>query len=173
MKNIILSNSSSFKDFKQLIGKFDDDFGHSYNQTIKTWCYEIPGRDDKNEFWKVYLIYSILPSIVNPIGICGIYSLDGLKTDELFLGWFAILPEFRNCGYGKEALSRLEDKAKNDFGCKIIRSYVDKNLKPINFYKRNGYTLDGCVTDFIKKRPNIDFNSNFEDMDDIMIYKNL
>ncbi len=140
------------------------EFGPAFCQTVLEWCEVIP--DNFDNYWKWFLICDNSKAI----GCCGLYSLDK-NTDELWLSWFGIIPEYRNKGIGKQSLAFLEKLATID-GCKIIRSYVDKEGKPLGFYMRNGFNVTGRVRDFLEanKMKQID-GDNFEDMADFIIEK--
>ena len=106
--------------------------------------------------------YSIVYVDNEPIGVTGIYSYHEYP-ESAWLGWFGILNEYRNKGYGKKALEKTIELAKEkgaqlniDFGSQI-RSYV---MHPYSLVKdhRTLYetsnvkeVLDGEIDEFIKK----------------------
>lgn len=51
-----------------------------------------------------YIKYYIIYNDNTPIGITGIYNYDNFKENTIWLGWFGILEEYRNKGYGRQAL---------------------------------------------------------------------
>jgi GNAT superfamily N-acetyltransferase len=121
-----------------------------------------PNKYYENKYWEIWIIKDCGATI----GICGLYSLRAENVETLWLGWLGITPEFRNTGFGSIVLSWLKEKAKG-IGAKTLMSYVDKNGKPLPFYKRNGFTIEGRVDDFVVTNGlNI---SDFEGYDDFVI----
>lgn len=164
--NISFTQSRDVFEYGKLVKPLLDDFGSPFCQTIMEWCNVVP--DEFDNYWEWYLIYD--DSKV--IGCCGLYSLDE-NTEELWLSWFGILPEYRSKGVGTIALEFLYGIAKT-VKCKILRSYVDKEGKPLVFYGRNGFKVIGTVQEFLdnNKLKEID-GDQFEDMNDIVIEKQL
>src|SRR5574344_1045729 len=60
----------------------------------------------------------------NPIGVTGIYSYPEYPNIA-WLGWFGILKQFRNEGYGGITLDKSIELAKNK-GYKEFRLYTDE-----------------------------------------------
>lgn len=86
--------------------------------------------DDNVEFY--------IASVSNkPIGMTGIYRF---ISDEAWVGWFGILPQHRNKGYGKKLLEQTIEMAKKQ-GYKILRLYTDKveNATAIKLYEKLGF----------------------------------
>ena len=86
--------------------------------------------DDNVEFY--------IASVSNkPIGMTGIYRF---ISDEAWVGWFGILPQYRNKGYGKKLLEQTIEMAKKQ-GYKILRLYTDKveNATAIKLYEKLGF----------------------------------
>lgn len=160
-KNISFFQSKNVDDFKPIFRTLVSDFGYVYYDTILEWCGVIK---DENPpfFWQVYLI----KFNDETVGICGLYSLKQ-STDELWLGWFGVIPEMRNKGIGHHVISFLKSKAKEQ-NCKSIYSYVDKNGKPLNFYYREGFKLIGTVKDYIESNSDVSLDS-FESPNDFII----
>jgi len=148
-----------------------NDFSFVFYQTILLWCNVIPSiRPNNDLLWEIWLV----KFDDKPIGICGLYTLtDAINTDELWLGWLGLLPELRNKNMGHQIMSHLYDYAKT-FGCKKILSYVDKEGKPLNFYKKEGFQIIGTVGEYCEKNgiKNID-GDDFEDKDDFVIMKEI
>lgn len=87
--------------------------------------------DDKVKYYLAYIEEKI-------IGMTGMY-IEG--NNEAWLGWFGILPELRNQGYGKLLLEETIKLAKNN-GHKVLRLYTDKkaNATAIKLYEKLGFT---------------------------------
>jgi GNAT superfamily N-acetyltransferase len=173
MNKLIFKQSKDIKDFRSLIDTLIIDFDYVFLYTILQWCGLANDPNySKDQYWEVYL-YSTKEKPDDIIGICGLYSLEPHDTKELWLGWLGIIPTMRNKGYGKEVMQYLYDIAKS-VGCKEIMSYVDKDGKPLTFYKREGFEVLGTVEDFLKESnmSKIDGDS-FEDPNDFVIRKYL
>jgi len=162
--SLSLKQSREIYDFKPILAGFVSDFGYVYWPAILEWCRLLASPDDRL-FWQVWLV------IENDsvIGICGLYSLaDG--ADELWLGWFGILPQLRNSGRGSEALKLIESEAVKR-GCKTLRTYVDKEGKPIPFYVRHGFVRISSVGEFCNQTGR--GLEHFESSDDHVMEKHL
>ena len=87
--------------------------------------------DDKIKYYLAYMEEKI-------IGMTGLY-IEG--NNEAWLGWFGILPQLRNQGYGKLLLEETIKIAKNN-GHKVLRLYTDKkeNATAIKLYEKLGFT---------------------------------
>lgn len=87
--------------------------------------------DDKVKYYIAYVDKK-------PVGITGLYSENNIN--EAWLAWFGILPEFRNCGYGRQLLEETIKLAKNR-NYKTLRLYTDKigNAKAIKLYEKLGF----------------------------------
>lgn len=161
---ILFHRTQDIKEFGKIIGPLLPEFGPIFCQTVLEWCDIIPC--ERNNYWLWFLVY------VNdkPVGCCGLYSLNR-SVDELWLAWFGLIPEYRNHGIGSKCLDYLE-KISKTLGCKVLRSYVDKEGKPLEFYRRNGFNVNGTVKEFLEKNKlqQID-GDNFEDPDDFIIEK--
>lgn len=148
--------------YSEVLDALHSDFGNAYLHTILVWCRILKGKDEDNCHWQVYLVQEG----DRTIGICGLYGLEENSTTELWLGWFGILPEIRSSGHGAKVLAELKDIARS-LGCKTLRSYVDKDGKPLPFYHRNGFTTVGTVKEFVRSHGlNI---SDFESPQDFVI----
>ena len=71
------------------------------------------------------------------VGITGLYYYD---LDNAWLGWFGILSEFRNNGFGRELLSKTIELA-STMKFKNIRLYTDfvDNRNAIRLYEEEGF----------------------------------
>lgn len=173
--NIYVYNSKNIEDYKIIIRELYNDFGINFCHTILTYCDFIEDPDkDKNMLWNIHILKTYKETI-NPledesIGICGLYSLDS-KTENLWLGWFGILPNFRNLNLGTRALLFLKIQAKS-LNCKNLYCYVDKsNESALRFYKRNNFHIISSVKEFTKNN-NISMDY-FENPEDLVIKLNL
>lgn len=152
--------SREVSDYEVLFDGLSDVFSPAFKNGMTYWCDK--GRKPDGTFWQVWLVE--LDGKV--IGVCGLYSLDD-KTEELWLGWFGIVKEMRNMHYGKSVMTHLYHQA-SILGCKRIYSYVDKDGGPLNFYKREGFSILGRVSEYLNDRPEVD-HDEFEDMNDYVI----
>jgi GNAT superfamily N-acetyltransferase len=100
--------------------------------------------------------------------MCGLYSLEKNSTENLWLGWFGILPKYRSTGIGGIALEKMTEVARV-LGCKALHSYVDESGKPLKFYYRHGFEKLCSVREFLEKTKADP--SDFEGMDDHVIRK--
>jgi len=170
---MIFRQSRSIADFRPLIDTLIPDFGYVFLHTVLQWCNlandSWAERDGVGQFWEVFL----LEDEGEVVGICGLYSLTPGSTEELWLGWFALVPEKRNGGRGREAMQFMYEKART-LGCKRLMSYVDKEGKPISFYKREGFEVLGTVREFLDANSmrKID-GDDFESPEDFVIQKNI
>ena len=110
-------------------------------------------------------IYYLIFKEQECIGISGIYHYDVDKTSA-WLGWFGVLSEYRNKGYGSEIL-RLFEKEAFEAGYEHVRIYTDKydNDSVLNFYEKNGYiyeTYDNLEDSIISKYPIVIFSKNIK-----------
>ena len=150
--------SKNIEDYKKLIDELFADFGEHFAQSISYYCDD---DYDKSNYWQIYLVkYDD-----DIIGICGLYTINDI-TSEMWLGWFGIIPEMRNKKIGSIIIDYLKETAKN-LGDSKIKSYVDSNGKPLNFYYRNNFKLFGTVREYAKKY-NISLD-HFEDVNDFVI----
>ena len=76
------------------------------------------------------------------IGLCGLYAD---QTDECWLGWFGIRPEYRQKGIANAMLNQLTQMMK-DYGYKICRIYTDvvTNKEAVCLYKKQGFKQDSA-----------------------------
>jgi GNAT superfamily N-acetyltransferase len=163
--NIELTVSRNIHDYKSILTELVDDFGYNYYPAILIWC-GILDDDESDKFWKVYIV----KLDGKTVGTCGLYSLyENVK--ELWLAWFGIFPEYRNKGIGAQVLDLMKQEAYS-VGCETLKSYVDKDGKPLPFYYRNGFKLVGTVGEHLLKHPELSVNS-FEDTEDFVIETDL
>ncbi len=166
---ILLAQSRNIKDYKEILEGLTDDFGYIYWHAILSWCGIIGDEDEKDskeKYWEVYII----KEEGKTLGICGLYSLEKNNNTSMWLGWFGILPQYRSKGFGSEVLRALEIIAYKQ-GCVQLMTYIDKALKPLEFYKRNGFDIYGNVSDFLMETNYP--KGEFEDLDDVVLVKNL
>lgn len=79
-----------------------------------------------------------------PVGISGLYEEpDELPKESAWLGWFGVVEEYRNKGYGKQIIQFFENEAKK-YGYKFCRIYTEDSPdnKAVDFYKKLGYTFE-------------------------------
>lgn len=162
---ISYKNTKNIYDFVPIIEPLIEDFDKVFLDTVLIWC-KIMSDDNDKRFWQVWLI----TSNNTPIGICGLYSLNN-STEELWLGWLGIVPEYRNKGLGVNVMNFLYSQARG-LNCKRILSYVDKKGKPLSFYKREGFQIIGNVKKYLQSHKNISLEE-FEDLNDYIIKKEL
>jgi GNAT superfamily N-acetyltransferase len=110
--------------------------------------------EDQYKYWQLWLIKK--DNVV--IGICGLYSLYPHATDELWLSWFGIIPEFRSTGIGGIVLEWLKTKAKI-LGCNRLMSYVDKKGYPLEFYYRHKFSIVASTKEYLRSHPELSADS--------------
>lgn len=140
------------KDWKPVLENLVADFGYSYYHAVLAWC-GIIDNSSPDDFWEVWAI----KFEGKVVGICGLYSQAPNFTDELWLGWLGIIPEYRNKKIGEKVLLFLKHICQ-EYKCRTLLSYVDKKGKPLNFYYRNGFTFKGTVAEYISDKPEIEAN---------------
>jgi len=156
--------SFDINDYKEILEQLQDDFDYSYYHSILSWC-GIIKKDVPNRFWVLYIIKD---NKSRPVGITGLYSVKP-ATKELWLGWFGILPKFRNKGYGRSVMLQLEEIARSH-ECQKIISYVhDYNVNALRFYKSLGYKRICCGKTY--KRNNRQTSQELNDDDHIIVKK--
>ena len=155
--------SKNVHDYKPIFEGLVNDFGYIYYKTILKWCGILDDDKGENKYWQVYLIRWEDKTV----GICGLYSLYEFRTDELWLGWFGVIPEMRNLNIGKYALDWMKENAKS-IGCKKIKSYIDKSQKPLPFYEKNGFHLVSTVGEYLERHTELTLDS-FEIEEDFVI----
>lgn len=74
------------------------------------------------------------------IGISGVYADN---TEECWLGWFGIRPEYRRRGYASSIL-KLQLEIMKNYGYKICRLYTNEviNNTAVKLYIKNGFEKD-------------------------------
>lgn len=75
-----------------------------------------------------------------PIGVCR-YFINNEKG-IYHLGRFAILKEYRNCGYGKKMLLEVIKQIKKENGKEI---HISSQLHAIPFYEKLGFKVKGDI----------------------------
>ena len=86
--------------------------------------------------------YFIVDADDKTVGICGIYSYKDYKNDA-WLGWYGIVEEERQKGYGTKAFNYILTRAK-ERGFEHLRLYTDEidNAKAIKLYEKMGMTKE-------------------------------
>lgn len=158
-----VEQSRNIHDYKIILQSLIDDFGYTYYHAILIWCKIIDDDEDDNKYWQVYLI----KWNGEVVGICGLYSQYKNTTDELWLGWFGIIPTKRNDRIGQHALNWMKQNAKS-IGCKKLMSYVDEDGKPLPFYYRNSFKRVGTVKEYLSTHHELSIKS-FENGNDHII----
>ncbi len=155
--------SRNIHDYKPILEGLVEDFGYIYYRTILKWCKILDNEKGDLKHWEVYLI----KWNEETVGICGFYSLYDNRTDELWLGWFGIIPSKRNQKIGQYALEWMKESAKS-IGCRKLKSYVDANGKPLPFYFRNGFVKVSTVKEYLSVYEELSIKS-FETENDFVI----
>lgn len=83
----------------------------------------------------------------NRIGICGLYSENEIDG---WLGWFGVMPEYRNHGFARQCLADMEQLIKSR-GFKVMRIYTNRvvNANAFRLYLKSGFIEDGGCDDNI------------------------
>ncbi len=163
---ISLVQTRRLKAYRPILEGFILDFGYTYYHAILSWCGVLDKGDKSEHFWEVFIIKYKRKTI----GICGLYSLHPGSTDQLWLGWFGVLDEYRNKNLGTLVLNQLEEKAIKE-NCTELCVYIDKNKKPLNFYHKNGFIDASTVGEYTKENGlPIEY---FEDKEDLVLTKGL
>lgn len=77
------------------------------------------------------------------VGIGAIYHIDWIKKSAE-IGRFVIDKKFRNQGFGKELIKKIEKLAGGEMNLnKLILEVLHQNHSAISLYKKMGYTQDG------------------------------
>lgn len=110
--------------------------------------YEIDTNYKKNK-------YFIIRWNAIPTGVIGLYMDDEIDNESIWLGWFGILPEFRNKGIGRKSILDMMEKVKK-YNKKYFRLYTnDKDAstaRPLfrnvmqlyeNYNNPNNYNYNG------------------------------
>lgn len=136
--------TKNIKKFKSILEDMVDVWEYEHYPYILTWCgildnnlYNNTEEVKVEDYWEVWL----LQKNKEVIGITGLYSLG--QVDELWLGWFGLVPDARGQKLGKKLLKFSERKAKEK-GAKILKIEVDKEQPTaMKFYESNKYTKIG------------------------------
>jgi GNAT superfamily N-acetyltransferase len=147
------------------------EFGLPMVECILQYCNLLKADNEAayQDFWKIWLIDRFIPDGHDIIGICGLYGLSHERSNNLWLGWFGIVPEYRNQGIGGKVLAMIEQKARDEKAI-CLRTYVDKEGKAIPFYERHGFVRQGTVLEYTRYNnfPTLD---GFEDPNDHVLFK--
>ena len=76
------------------------------------------------------------------VGISGVYADN---SDECWLGWFGIRPEYRRNGYASTILD-LQLQMMKEYSYKVCRLYTDRviNKNAVNLYIKKGFKKDSA-----------------------------
>lgn len=163
-------------DYKLVLDGLSDEFGVAFSNTILIWCQKTidTGPDYFWEIWAIVKSPDTPTDTPKVIGICGLYAQVPDSVEQLWLGWFGVIPEYRDKGYGTETLRFIEHVAKSK-GCKELYSYVSKDGKPLAFYYKNGFERIGTAKRWLEFNPipENEIEYHFENMDDHIIRKSL
>jgi|WetSurMetagenome_2_1015567.scaffolds.fasta_scaffold70965_4 RimJ/RimL family protein N-acetyltransferase len=147
--NLSIITSRNINNYEPILVGLKEDFELEFYEDILIWCGVIPNTDP-SKFWQVHLI----KSDDEVVGICGLYSLYPYNQEELWLGWFGVVPSKRNQGIGQYALDWMKRYA-DLVGCKRLMSYVGEDGQPLQFYYRNGFKVIGTVRDYLFNHPEL------------------
>lgn len=153
--------SKNIDDYKPILDGLKDVFDTEHFEATFYWCKMTI--EKYYEYWEVYLI----KWEDKTIGICGLYSLNKNSTEELWLTWFGLIPEYRNKGIGTLALEYMKIKAIS-LRCKRLMSYVEEEGKALPFYYRNGFKRISSVKEYLFLHPELPTNEFGEDNDHII-----
>ena len=88
--------------------------------------------------------------------VCGCVALEKAGPDLCYLGRLAVLPEFRNKGFGQALVNHLFEQARK-FGIRRVEiGIISKHRKLKNWYKKLGFVQKGT-----KKFDHLPFNVAF------------
>src|SRR5690554_1186043 len=188
---MIFTLSKNIQDNTPLMNGLYEDFGEAFFSGMLRWCDVVQAGKRRGTgtdvFWQVWIISEALenaPKLENSatledsallrnetqenktIGVCGLYSLEPHSTAELWLGWFGILPAYRNRKLGSRVLDWLKVEAAQN-GAQSLYSYIDKNRRALPFYQRNGFQVLETVGQYMANN-NLD-PEDFEDPMDLVI----
>lgn len=168
MSNLVsFFQSKNIYDYEPVLEGLIDDFGYDHYYSILKWCGIVKlKKEDLGRFWEVFLI----KKSEEVIGICGLYAQIPNFTEELWLGWFGVIPSHRGGGIGAKILQHLEIEAKK-LGCKKIFSYVDKDGAALGFYYKNDFKRVSLVKEYLLLHQ--DLAKNFGDENDHVIAKEI
>lgn len=160
---IQLKDTQDVHEYRDIFEGFQSTFGEKHWWAILAYCNVIVGRDDA--FWRQYLIQD---EELNTIGTCGLFSMRPDNNEELWLGWFGILKDFRHQNYATEALFKMKELALS-LKCKRLLLYTDAKTGPIEFYKKQGFSVIGTVEEFIASRRDSVLHRELPNLTDIVM----
>lgn len=142
-------NESNFQIISVLCSQvFPDDF----RLAAENFKQSISGKHDYKE-----LVYWIGCAKEKPVGFCGFYAFNDYPEDA-FLGWFGVLQQERQKGYGKQIYDYAASFARNK-GFTHLRLYTSKvhNKSAVKFYTKYGLTQEAYINkaDEVSKSDNI------------------
>lgn len=150
-KFIMKIRKLSKKDISEVMELIKRCFSKSDAKVAK-WHFEISL--DKNLKKKFYHEQKYFLAIEDSkiIGISGIYSFSHHPKNTCWLGWFAVLPEYRGRGIGTKLLKYTLNWAKKKrykFFCIETTSHKSQKVAR-KLYKRFGFKKVGRISDFFK-----------------------
>jgi len=135
------------KDFPEAIKLIKIAFGEKEAQAAKAWFY-LSKKLEATVLHSQKRFLAIDKSKV--VGICGVYSWKQHPKDIAWLGWFAVLPKYRNKGIGSKLLRyTLKYVAKKGFRIFCIETTSQKGqLEARKLYKSFGFRKSGQIPGF-------------------------
>jgi GNAT superfamily N-acetyltransferase len=185
MKIRLICNVKEIHRYSRYMEAFVYELGTMFLHTILWWCQIIHYERGEGKFAEVYIIdlwnekapkeefprYELKNH--NRIGVAGLYSMDENSKNGLWIGWFAILKEYRNKGWGTKTLKELEKQAKKE-GARYLNVYVESKSRAEKFYTKNGYKFAGRVDDLVQAYPHkYRYGDEFDDPKDSILQKKL
>lgn len=122
-------------------------FGKKEAEAAKSWFY-LSKKLESTVLHSAKRFLAIEKSKV--VGICGLYSWKQHPKDIAWLGWFAVLSEYRNKGIGSKLLKYTFEYAKKK-GYRIfcVETTNHKNQSEARkLYKRFGFKKSGQIVGF-------------------------
>ncbi len=136
LKVIQTRDFTNFQPLVQELG-FEDKFEISMRQ----WC-GLREPEPSMKFWQVYLV-KLGEEI---IGVMGLYQLVNDEPENAWVGWFGVLPQFRQQGWGQMMMNQLKEYAVK-FGFQELWVFTNyDNLGAIAFYEKSSFVLLGAAS---------------------------
>lgn len=88
------------------------------------------------------------------VGVTGLYKCKKDENEALWLGWFAVHPEYRRRGFAQTLMNFTVNEVKNR-GFKVFRAYTSnyRNERIANlFYQKNEFNVIGEMISPLKER---------------------
>ena len=135
------------KDIPEVLKIIEIAFGKRETIAAKSWFY-LSKKLESTVLHSAKRFVAIDKSKI--IGICGIYSWIQHPKDVCWLGWYAVLPEYRNKRIGSKLLVHTIKYAKSKgyrFFCIETTSHKNQ-LEAKDLYKRFGFNESGRIKKF-------------------------